>query len=335
MNNVIEIKKLKKRYDNNFELGEINLSIPSGYVIGLIGENGAGKTTLIKSILNIITPTAGEIKIFNKDSKKYDSLIKEDIGVVLDDIFFPELLTADDIDTIMKDIYKNWDKELFYKYLKDFNLPNNKKIKTLSKGMRKKLEIATSLAHHPKLLILDEPTSGLDPVVRDDILDIFLNFIKDENHTILLSTHITSDLEHIADEIIFIDKGKIILNKSKDELLDNYGILKCDIDTFDKINGTYEGEKILHIYNDRIVKTDKCFYEVVNYSEDAKTIPTTMKIKLLSKYYDEVLTFTYEYVVLKDYTLIPINDIFVSRPKEYQTYYYIDRFDEKPQEFVE
>lgn len=236
MNNVIEIKNLKKRYDNNFELGEINLSIPSGYVIGLIGENGAGKTTLIKSILNIINTDAGEIKIFNKDSKKYDSLIKEDIGVVLDDIFFPEILTANDIDSVMKDIYKNWDKELFYKYLKDFNLPNNKKIKTLSKGMRKKLEIVTALAHRPKLLILDEPTSGLDPVVRDDILDIFLNFIKDENHTILLSTHITSDLEHIADEIIFIDKGQIILNKSKDELLDNYGILKCDIDTFDKIS---------------------------------------------------------------------------------------------------
>lgn len=236
MNDVIEIKNLKKRYDNNFGLGEINLSIPSGYVIGLIGENGAGKTTLIKSILNIINTDTGEIKIFNKDSKKYDSLIKEDIGVVLDDIFFPEILTANDIDTVMKDIYKNWDKELFYKYLKDFNLPNNKKIKTLSKGMRKKLEIATALAHHPKLLILDEPTSGLDPVVRDDILDIFLNFIKDENHTILFSTHITSDLEHIADEIIFIDKGQIILNKSKDELLDNYGILKCDIDTFDKIS---------------------------------------------------------------------------------------------------
>ncbi len=257
MNNVIEIKKLKKIYDDNFELGEINLSIPSGYVIGLIGENGAGKTTLIKSILNIINTDAGEIKIFNKDSKKYDSLIKEDIGVVLDDIFFPELLTAGDIDTIMKDIYKNWDKELFYKYLKDFNLPNNKKIKTLSKGMRKKLEIATSLAHHPKLLILDEPTSGLDPVVRDDILDIFLNFIKDENHTILLSTHITSDLEHIADEIIFIDKGKIILNKSKDELLDNYGILKCDIDTFNKISKediiSYKKNK----YNYEILVSDR------------------------------------------------------------------------------
>ncbi len=236
MNSVIEIENLKKRYDNKFELGEINLNIPSGYVIGLIGENGAGKTTLIKSILNIINTDTGKIKIFNKDSKKYDYLIKEDIGVVLDDIFFPEILTASDINIIMKDIYKNWDEELFSKYLDDFKLPSNKKIKTLSKGMRKKLEIATALAHHPKLLILDEPTSGLDPVVRDDILDIFLSFIKDEDHTILLSTHITSDLEHIADEIIFIDKGQIILNKSKDELLDNYGILKCDEDTFVKIS---------------------------------------------------------------------------------------------------
>lgn len=236
MSNAIEIKNLKKKYDNNFELGEINLEIPSGYIIGLIGENGAGKTTLIKSILNIIKPEYGEIKIFDKNNKKYESIIKEDIGVVLDGMFFPEILTPNDINSIMKDIYKNWDKELFYKYLKNFKLQNNKKIKDLSKGMRKKLEIATALSHKPKLLILDEPTSGLDPVVRDDILDIFLDFIKDEEHTILLSTHITSDLEHIADEIIFIDRGKIILNENKDELLDNYGILKCDKKSFDKIS---------------------------------------------------------------------------------------------------
>ena len=257
MNNVIEIKKLKKRYDNNFELGEINLDIPTGYVIGLIGENGAGKTTLIKSILNIINTDTGKIKIFNKDSKEYDYLIKEDIGVVLDDMFFPEILTANDINSIMKDIYKNWDKELFYKYLNNFKLPSNKRIKALSKGMRKKLEIATSLAHHPKLLILDEPTSGLDPIVRDDILDLFLDFIKDEEHTILFSTHITSDLEHIADEIIFIDNGKIILNKSKDELLDNYGILKCDIASFNKISKediiSYRKNK----YNYEILVNDK------------------------------------------------------------------------------
>ncbi|MGM9875086.1 MAG: ABC transporter ATP-binding protein [Bacilli bacterium] len=236
MSNAIEIKNLKKKYDNNFELGEINLEIPSGYIIGLIGENGAGKTTLIKSILNIIKPEYGEIKIFDKNNKKYESIIKEDIGVVLDGMFFPEILTPNDINSIMKDIYKNWDKELFYKYLNNFKLQNNKKIKDLSKGMRKKLEIATALSHKPKLLILDEPTSGLDPVVRDDILDIFLDFIKDEEHTILLSTHITSDLEHIADEIIFIDRGKILLNENKDELLDNYGILKCDKKSFDKIS---------------------------------------------------------------------------------------------------
>ena len=236
MSNAIEIKNLKKKYDNNFELGEINLEIPSGYIIGLIGENGAGKTTLIKSILNIIKPEYGEIKIFDKNNKKYESIIKEDIGVVLDGMFFPEILTPNNINSIMKDIYKNWDKELFYKYLNNFKLQSNKKIKDLSKGMRKKLEIATALSHKPKLLILDEPTSGLDPVIRDDILDIFLDFIKDEEHTILLSTHITSDLEHIADEIIFIDRGKIILNENKDELLDNYGILKCDKKSFDKIS---------------------------------------------------------------------------------------------------
>ena len=236
MSNAIEIKNLKKKYDNNFELGEINLEIPSGYIIGLIGENGAGKTTLIKSILNITKLEYGEIKIFDKNNKKYESVIKEDIGVVLDGMFFPEILTPNNINSIMKDIYKNWDKELFYKYLNNFKLQSNKKIKDLSKGMRKKLEIATALSHKPKLLILDEPTSGLDPVIRDDILDIFLDFIKDEEHTILLSTHITSDLEHIADEIIFIDRGKIILNENKDELLDNYGILKCDKKSFDKIS---------------------------------------------------------------------------------------------------
>ncbi len=236
MNNAIEIKKLKKKYDNNFELGEINLEIPSGYIIGLIGENGAGKTTLIKSILNIINRDSGDIKIFNKDNKKYESFVKEDIGIVLDGMFFPEILTPNDINAIMKDTYKEWDKELFYKYLSDFKISNNKKIKDLSKGMRKKLEIATALSHKPKLLILDEPTSGLDPVVRDDILDIFLDFLKDEEHTILLSTHITSDLEHIADKIIFIDNGKIILNENKDELLDNYGVLKCDKDSFNKIS---------------------------------------------------------------------------------------------------
>ena len=236
MENIIEIKNLKKKYDDKFELGEIDIKIPKGVIVGLIGENGAGKTTLIKSMLNIIKIDSGEIKIFGKDYKKEEKTIKEDIGVVLDNMFFPELLNAKDINNSMKDIYKNWDSELYFSYLKEFDLADNKPLKSMSKGMRKKLEIATALAHKPKLLILDEPTSGLDPAVRNEVLDIFLKFIEDEEHSILLSTHITSDLEHIADEIIFIDKGKKVLQKSRDEIIDNYGILKCDIDYFSNID---------------------------------------------------------------------------------------------------
>ena len=236
MKNAIEIRNLVKNYGDKFTLGEINLDIPSGIIIGLIGENGAGKTTLIKSILNIIRSDKGNIKIFEKDIKINESEIKENIGVVLDNMFFPELLMPKDINSIMKDVYKNWDEQLFNKYLSEFKLKNNQSIKSMSKGMRKKLEIATALSHHPKLLILDEPTSGLDPVVRNEVLDIFLDFIQDEEHTILLSTHITSDLEHIADKIIFINQGKVVLDQSRDDLLDNYGILKCDVDKFDTIS---------------------------------------------------------------------------------------------------
>lgn len=236
MENIIEIKNLKKKYDDKFELGEIDITIPKGVIVGLIGENGSGKTTLIKLMLNIIKSDNGEIKIFGKDNKRKEKEIKEDIGVVLDNMFFPELLNAKDINNSMKDIYKNWDSKLYFSYLKEFDLPDNKSLKSMSKGMRKKLEIATALAHKPKLLILDEPTSGLDPVIRNEVLDIFQKFIEDEENGVLLSTHITSDLEHIADEIIFIDKGKKVLQKSRDEIIDNYGILKCDIDYFSNID---------------------------------------------------------------------------------------------------
>ncbi len=230
MENSVEVKNLVKEYDK-FKLGEINFEIPSGSIVGLIGENGAGKTTLIKSILNIINTNNGSINIFNKDNKQYEKVVKEDIGVVLDNMFFPENLKIKDINSIMKGIFKNWNSETFNKYLLEFKLDEKLIIKKLSKGMRKKLEIATAISHEPKLLILDEPTSGLDPVVRSEVLDIFMDFIQDEEHSILLSTHITSDLEHIADKIIFINDGKIVLDKSRDELLDNYGVLKCD-DTY-------------------------------------------------------------------------------------------------------
>ena len=235
MENIIEIKNLKKKYDDKFELGKIDMEIPKGVIVGLIGENGAGKTTLIKAMLNIIKADNGEIKIFGKDYKKEEKNIKQDIGVVLDNMFFPELLNAKDINSIMKNIYENWDSKLYFSYLKEFNLEENKPLKSMSKGMRKKLEIVTAISHKPELLILDEPTSGLDPVARSEVLEIFQKFIEDEKHSIILSTHITSDLEHIADEIIFIDKGKKVLQKSRDEIIDNYGILKCDIDYFSNI----------------------------------------------------------------------------------------------------
>ncbi len=269
MDNIIEIKDLKKKYDENFELGKIDITIPKGVIVGLIGENGAGKTTLIKSILNIIKIDSGEIKIFGSDYKKDENNIKEDIGVVLDNMFFPEILNAKDINTTMRNIYLNWDSDLYFSYLKEFKLPSDKPLKSMSKGMRKKLEIATALSHKPKLLILDEPTSGLDPVVRNEILEIFQKFIEDEGHSILLSTHITSDLEHIADEIIFIDKGKIVLQKSKDEILDNYGILKCDIDYFSNID-----------------KDDIITYKKTKYAYE---ILVNDKIKAIKKYKDCVI----------------------------------------------
>lgn len=233
MKNILEVKKLSKKY-KDFELKDVSFKLPKGMIMGFIGENGSGKTTTIKSILNIINDYEGEINIFDLDNK--EERIKEDIGVVLDDMFFPEILTPNDINNIMKDIYKKWDSNLYIKYLKDFNLPSDKPIKELSKGMRKKLEIITALCHHPKLLILDEPTSGLDPIARNEVIDIFRDFIQDEECSILLSSHITTDLEHIADYITFINNGEILLSKTCDELLENYGVVKCSASDFKKLN---------------------------------------------------------------------------------------------------
>lgn len=281
MNNIIEIKDVTKEY-NDFKLGPINLQIPSGTIIGLIGENGAGKTTLIKLILSIIEKQSGVIQIFNKDTKEYDNIIKEDIGVVLDNMFFPELLAVKDINNIMKSIYKKWDEKLFAKYLADFKINPKQTIKNLSKGMRKKVEIATSLAHHPKLLILDEPTSGLDPVVRSEILDIFLNFIQDEEHTILLSTHITSDLEHIADYIVFLDNGQIILNETKDEILNNFGILKCGIDDFLEIEtkDIIAFKKYKYNYDILIKNLEKMSKKYQNFIIDKITLEELMVLMI-------------------------------------------------------
>lgn len=235
MENVLEVKGLSKKY-KDFELKDINLSLQKGMIMGFIGENGAGKTTTIKAILNLINPSSGEIKIFGLDNKKEEKKIKEDIGVVLDDSFLSEYLNVEDINKIMKNIYKNWDEKLFLEYIEKFKLPRKQISKEFSSGMKMKLKIATAISHKPKLLILDEPTSGLDPVARNEILDIFQEFIQNGENSILVSSHITSDLEHIADYITFINEGKIILSKERDELLEKYGLAKCSEEEFKTIN---------------------------------------------------------------------------------------------------
>ena len=235
MENNIELQNVSKKY-KDFELKNISFDVPEGCIIGLIGENGAGKTTTIKSILNI-TKAEGVIKIFGKNSKENEKEIKENIGVVLDDSFLSEYLTTKQINSIMKDIYKTWNENKYINLLKQFDLPSNKLIKDFSSGMKMKLKIATAISHEPKILILDEPTSGLDPVVRNEILDIFRKYIQeDETRSILLSTHITTDLEHISDYIVFIEKGSMIFNLPTNELLENYGIIKCSQDDFLKLD---------------------------------------------------------------------------------------------------
>lgn len=234
MEATIKVKNLNKKYEG-FELKNISFEIPEGSIVGLIGENGAGKTTTIKSILNIIK-SEGEIQVFGKNIKQNEKEIKSKLGVVLDDSFLSEYLTPKKINSIMKNFYNTWDKKLFENYIKIFKLPENKMIKDFSSGMKMKLKIATAISHKPQILILDEPTSGLDPIVRNEILDIFRQFIaEDEKSSILISTHITTDLEHISDYIMFIKNGEITLNLPTSEILENYGIIKCDEKDFSKI----------------------------------------------------------------------------------------------------
>ena len=256
MENNIEVRQMTKTYPA-FRLDRVDLCVPKGSIVGLIGENGAGKTTLIKGMLGLIHPEEGEVLIFGKDTQTSMKEIKKDIGVVLDGSFFMELLKVQAIDTVMKGIYDKWDTALFYDYLERFGIDPSKKIKELSKGMQKKLEILTALSHHPKLLILDEPTSGLDPVVRNEILDIFQDFILDEECSILLSTHITSDLEHIADYLAFIDNGHMIFFETRDKVLDSYGILKCDQQQFERLEPSDVIRYRKNRYNYEVLVSDR------------------------------------------------------------------------------
>ena len=226
MTNCIEIKGLCKSY-GDFALKDIDLTLPGGSILGLIGENGAGKTTTIKCILNLIRRDAGEIALLGHDNIKEEQLAKQDVGIVLDECFFHDTLRPLDVGRVLAPAYKDWDGELFRSYLKKFGLPEKKLIKEFSRGMKMKLSLSAALAHRPKLLLLDEATAGLDPVVRDEILDEFLGFIQDEDHAILMSSHITSDLEKVADYIAYIHRGQVVLSDAKDAILDSYGRVGC------------------------------------------------------------------------------------------------------------
>ena len=236
MEYLIEVENLNKTYPG-FSLKDVSFKVPGGCIMGLIGENGAGKSTTIKAILDQIHTDGGKIRVLGKDVRKKGKEIREDIGVVLDGASFHETLRAREIGKFMGKIYQNWDEKYYQRLLKTFDVPGNKPIKNFSTGMKMKLMIVAAMAHHPNLLILDEATSGLDPVVRDEILDMFQEFIQDEEHSVLISSHITSDLEKVADYITFIHKGEIFLSEEKDRIMEEYGIVRCrpeDVDVIDE-----------------------------------------------------------------------------------------------------
>ena len=232
MTNSIEIRGLVKEY-KDYTLGPIDLTLPGGAILGLIGENGAGKTTLMRAMLGVTVPSKGEVFLLDKPWEQ----AKDEVGVVMDDCFFDEQLRPKDVSAVLKRVYRAWDDKLFREYLDKFRLSEKKPIKEFSRGMRMKLSLASALAHRPRLLLLDEATAGLDPVVRDEILDEFLGFVSDEDHGILISSHITTDLEKVTDYIAYLHHGKIVLCGEKDRLLETYGRLACtreDLTSIDK-----------------------------------------------------------------------------------------------------
>ena len=224
--NALEIKGLSKSF-TGFKLDNLNLTLPRGCIMGLIGENGAGKSTTIKLILNMLHKESGTIAVLGKDNGENITLLKEDIGVVMDEAGIPSCLNAKQVGKIMKNTFRQWDESGYDRLIKKLSLPENKPFKDFSRGMKMKLGIAIAMSHGAKLLILDEPTSGLDPVVRDEVVEMFYDFTRDENHTILISSHIVSDLEKLCDYIAFLHKGKLLLCEEKDVLLSEYGIIHC------------------------------------------------------------------------------------------------------------
>ncbi len=235
MTNAIEIKNLRKNYPE-FALRDVNITLPKGYIMGFIGANGRGKSTTISCLLGLVKPNSGTCLLNGKAVTDMTKAEKEEIGVVPDECCYPETLTCVEVDKFSKHIYKNWDSEKFAALCKKFGLPDKGEIASYSKGMKMKLSIAAALSHGAKILILDEATGGLDPVVREEILDMLLDFVQDEEHSVFMSSHITSDLEKVCDYITFIKDGEIVFSLEKDELMEKYGVLRCTNEDFEKVD---------------------------------------------------------------------------------------------------
>lgn len=224
--NALEIRNLTKSYPG-FTLDHLNLTLPCGCILGLIGENGAGKSTAIKLILDMIRKDSGTVTILGRDNAEHIESIKEEIGVVTDEAGIPECLTVEQVGKVMKHTFRNWDEAEYARLIRKLSLPEKKQFRDFSRGMKMKLAIAVAMSHNSRLLILDEATSGLDPVVRDEVVEMFSDFTRDENHSILISSHIVSDLEKLCDYVAFLHQGKLLLCEEKDRLLDEYGLIHC------------------------------------------------------------------------------------------------------------
>lgn len=235
MEYAIKVQGLTKHY-KDFTLDNVSFQVPTGSIVGFIGENGAGKSTTIKAILDLIQKDDGSIELLGQENGAKNREIKEQISVIFDECYFPDGLMVENVNQMMKQTYRHWEPETFFHYCKEFGLPGKKEVKEFSRGMKVKLSIAVALSHKAKLIILDDACGSLDPIVRNEILDIFMDFIQEEEHTVFLSSHITSDIEKICDYILLIHKGRILFFENKDALLYDYGIVKCTEEQYKELD---------------------------------------------------------------------------------------------------